>query len=143
MVQIIRLFHAVLFFTYVSVIQVVELQRDPEGEDKRVRATLKKPSKRDKNGASDLHDRVKILSDENIRYKDILEEVSITDLLQSLPNCTTCTCIEFSPVLCILFMVCNVLFHQCPGLKPLRTSVTSSNLVPSVILGHLIFGYQY
>ncbi|XP_064602848.1 gamma-aminobutyric acid type B receptor subunit 2-like [Liolophura sinensis] len=70
----------------VFVPKVVELQRDPEGEDKRVRATLKKPSKRDKNGVSDLHDRVKILSDENIRYKDILEEKNreIRELLREL-----------------------------------------------------------
>ena len=56
---------------------MVQLKRDPKGEEKRIRATLKKNLRTCEDPVtSDVATRITYLSQENYRYRQILENVS-------------------------------------------------------------------
>ena len=60
----------------IYIIQVVELKRTPKGDDRRMRATLKKATlKTDSNTGSELHQKIRVLADENFKYSQLLERV--------------------------------------------------------------------
>ncbi|GAB1598328.1 uncharacterized protein LOC115214515 [Argonauta hians] len=70
--------------------KIIELKRDPKGDERaRMRATFKKPSSKQINVEppnTELHQKLALVSDENIRCKQILEEKNkeIQELLDQL-----------------------------------------------------------
>jgi len=59
-------------------LQIIELRKDPVGNDRRIRATLRKAkcTPVDSN-SSVMQDDIRHLMQENARYKQLLEEVSL------------------------------------------------------------------
>jgi hypothetical protein len=55
--------------------QVVQLKRDPNGEEKRIRATLRKNMLR-REDTSEMATQITLLSQENSRYRQIFDSVS-------------------------------------------------------------------
>ncbi|XP_064634333.1 gamma-aminobutyric acid type B receptor subunit 2-like [Lineus longissimus] len=54
--------------------KLIQIRKDPKGEERRLRATIKKVSKKDSNTFNDLHQNIRNLTDESIRLKKVLEE---------------------------------------------------------------------
>ena len=59
-----------------AILQIITIKKDPKGEERRVRATLKKLSKKDSDTYNDMQQNLKNLLDQNVRLRKIFEEVS-------------------------------------------------------------------
>lgn len=57
-------------------LQMITLRRNPKGNDTRVRATLKKTSKKDAIDSSELQLKIRTIGDENRKLREILAQVS-------------------------------------------------------------------
>ena len=58
--------------------QIVELKRDPSGEERRIRAKLCKTKKKgSREEAIDWHKKNEALQKENVRYRAVIAEVSV------------------------------------------------------------------
>ncbi|XP_074660588.1 gamma-aminobutyric acid type B receptor subunit 2-like [Tubulanus polymorphus] len=58
----------------VFVPKLIQLRKDPKGEERRIRATLKKISKRDSNHSNDIGQKIKRVSEENMQLAKILAD---------------------------------------------------------------------
>ena len=63
--------------TFVDVFQIIQLRRDPKGDDKRIRATLRKPSSRYSDEEDHFQHKVRLAAEENRRLRGFLEQVWI------------------------------------------------------------------
>ena len=59
----------------VCVFQIIQLRRDPKGDDKRIRATLRKPSNRYSDEEDHFQHKVRMAAEENRRLRGFLEQV--------------------------------------------------------------------
>ncbi|XP_033752065.1 LOW QUALITY PROTEIN: gamma-aminobutyric acid type B receptor subunit 2-like [Pecten maximus] len=85
----------------VFVPKMVELHRDPAGEGRRIRATLRRKKKRAQENGTTFQKRIKDVIEENERYKEIIKEKSaeIKSLLEQLGEDTSAYDVEFRPQL--------------------------------------------
>ena len=64
-------------------IQVIEIKRDPTGDEKHMRATIRKSTLRStlRKGqapdTADIHTKIRKLADENLKFKEQLEKASL------------------------------------------------------------------
>ena len=66
----------IIYDNHYNVIQLIELRRYPKGDEKRMRATLRKATKKVTTD-SDLQQKIRHLGEDNYRYRQMLESVSI------------------------------------------------------------------
>lgn len=66
-----------VFYLIFLSIQIVELKDDPRGEDRRIRATLKKKVKKKQENGPLFKQQIKDVEELNQQYKDIIKQVLI------------------------------------------------------------------
>ncbi|KAK3594105.1 hypothetical protein CHS0354_040872 [Potamilus streckersoni] len=66
--------------------KVVEIKRDPTGEERKIRAKLAKPKEKSRENSFDLHSKSEELKEENERYKALMSQKAqeLRDLLEQL-----------------------------------------------------------